>query len=292
MNEIKIETPKNINELLKGLNIKERKYILAGGTDLIIQLRNEQIRKGILIDITGIKELKQIKLQEKYISIGSAVTYRQIIDSALIKKYATCLIEASEMIGSTQIRNTATIGGNVANAFAGADIVPPLIAVNSLIKVLKADGTYSIISIQNIIKSSGKNALREDEIIIEILIPVEVEEYRTAFAKIGSRSTVTISKLNIAGAVRINKENNTITDINIILGCLGAKAFQANLAEKTLKSKKISWDVKKEFVLALVKEVDMAIPNRSSLYYKREAIRGLAEEIFSKLFRGYGYEEE
>ncbi len=283
MSNMIMKTPASIDELVMCLKQSDdNTYLLSGGTDLIIKLRNSKIYEGTLIDLTGIDDLKQIKYNAEYIKIGAAATFNQITSNTMLIKHAKCLVQASSQIGSTQIRNAATLGGNIANAFAGADAIPALIALDAMVTILKSDKTTYTKPIDEIIKGSRKNTLYKDEAIIEISIPIANDNCISAFAKLGSRSRVTISKLNIAATAQV--KDGTIEAVKIVLGALGTKAFRALSVEKAIENKDISEALYTAFENELVKQVDEAIPNRSSLGYKREAIRGLAEDVYFDLF--------
>ena len=129
-----------LNQVYNGNNIDEvveilGKYgrdakIIAGGTDIVIALKNEKISPKVLIDITKIADLKDIEDDGEYIKIGAGVTFTQIIRNPLFQGNLYGLYKACRMVGSPQIRNKGTIGGNIANGSAAADSIPPLIALD------------------------------------------------------------------------------------------------------------------------------------------------------------------
>lgn len=293
MDGMVMKTPDTLEELTKALKDADKDtYLISGGTDLIIKFRKDRIYTGTVIDLKGIKELRYIKEEDGCIKIGAGTTFTEIADNRLVQKHAACLVQGVCQIGSTQIRNVATIGGNVANAFAGADGIPGLMAMDAKVKVINAQGETYVKEIERILLGGGKNSLRPDEVIIEIIIPILGQGYKSAFAKVGSRSRVTIAKMNIAAVVKVNEANGMIEDARIVLGALGSKAFHSSLVENILMGKKISEDLAAAFVDGLTEQVDLAIPGRKSRSYKREAIKGLGDEIYHKLFEKTGSEAE
>ncbi|MBU3188194.1 FAD binding domain-containing protein [Clostridium bowmanii] len=276
MNNIMVKTPSNIDELVECLKgADDDTYLLSGGTDFVIKMRNNPLLKGTIVDVKGIKELDYIKIEDDLIKIGAGSTFTEIIENNIINEYASALSLASSNVGSTQIRNVATLAGNVANAAPAADSIPALIALDAKIKMINGEGKIFTSDVEKIIKK-----IKKDEAIIEIIIPLR-KTYRSAFSKIGSRSRVTISKLNLAACVNCGDKIETAT---ISVGSLGPKAFRLKRCESILLHKVPTIELLKDFKECLSEEVDDAIPGRASLEYKREAIAGLCEEVFYMLF--------
>lgn len=283
MTDLQVKIPSNLEELKEYLNkADEQTYIIAGGTDFVIKMRKKSIYQGTIIDLTGIKELNYIKKEDGFIKIGANSTFTKIEENILVKEYAHCVKEAAEKVGSKQIRNTATIAGNIANASPAADSIPALMSLGAKLKTIKGSGEITIKEIDDVVEGLNKNKLQKDEAIIEILIPIKGKNYRSTFSKVGSRSTVSISKLSIAISL---KYTNVIEDIRIFIGALGPKAFRSKIGEEILKGKKPSKELLEEFEKGLEKQVDLAIPGRYSQPYKRECIKGIGYDIFKNLFR-------
>lgn len=286
MHAMVVKTPNTIDELLACMKeANENTYYISGGTDFMIKLRKNRIYSGTIIDLKGIPALRYIKKEDGMIRIGGNTTFTEIVGNEIMQKHAACVVQAASQIGSTQIRNAATIGGNVANAFAGADSIPAFMVLDAKIVVLKADGESYKRDMDGIVLGAGQNSLGHDEVIVEIQIPVLDEGYKTAFAKIGSRSRVTIAKLNMAAVVKCREDGSTIEEARIVLGALGPKAFRSRKAEEVLIGRTISKDLCMAFQNVLTAQVDESIASRSSWAYKREAVKGLADEVFDKLFQ-------
>lgn len=284
MTEMIMKTPDSLTQLQQCLGEAGKStYLISGGTDLIIKLRQKKIHAQTIIDLTGIEELRYIRRTDENICIGSNTTFTEIMKSDILKANCKCLVEAAGQVGSTQIRNSATIGGNVANAFAGADAIPALMALNAQIKRMNSRGEASVKALDDLLLGSGKNSLGLDEVIIEIQIPITPENCITAFGKVGSRTRVTIAKLNMA--MKITMDSGKIADAEVVLGALGPKAFHSLLAEAVLKGRRLDEDLKADLHAALAEQVDISIAGRSSRPYKSEAIKGLADEVIDKLLK-------
>lgn len=284
MSDIVMKMPESLEGLIEALSTaNDNTYLLGGGTDLMIKLRKHRIYSGTIINLTEIKELNFIKKEEDGIKIGAITTFTEIASHSLVKQYANCLAEAAAKVGSTQIRNVATIAGNIANAAPCADTVTALMALSAKLKIVNGKGEMKEKSLDEVVIGSERNTLEKDEAIVEIHIPVLEGKSQSAFAKLGSRTAVTISKLNMAVVLEYNQENS-IKEAKVALGALGPKAFKSEIVEGALLGKKPNEGLLLELREALMKQVDASILGRGSHPYKRDAIQGLADEIYYKLF--------
>jgi len=276
----KLLIPNTIEELKKNLNESdERTKFISGGTDMILNLKKNGFEGITLIDLSGISELKYIEEKDEKIFIGAGTTLSEISENSIIKKYAKLLEKAADSVGSTQIRNAATIGGNIANSFAGADLIPPLIAMETELLLLGKYGKKRIVKIEDFLLENRKNILEIGEMVLEVIFNKPYEfQY---FGKIGSRSRVTISKLNMAANILI--ENNQIKCSKIVFGALGSTAFKSLKIVEFMNGKMLNDLDLCEFKKIFTLQVDEAIPNRASRIYKREAVTSLAEELYGIL---------
>ncbi len=286
MGNFHIKTPNNIEELVSCLKeVEDKTYLLSGGTDLVIKLRKNKIYTGTMIDLSGVKEMKYIKVENDIIQIGANITFSEIIENKYISQHCTCLKEAAQRVGSTQIRNMATIGGNISNAAPCADSITALMALGAKIKGINSNGEVWVRELDEVVLGAEKNKLAPDEVITEINVPLLGGGYKSSFGKIGSRTAVTIAKLNMAVVIKYNEIDGVIEDVTVALGALAPKAFISNTVGKVLLSEKPSNELLVNFKNALIQEVDIAIKGRASHPYKRIAITGLAEDVYNCLFK-------
>lgn len=278
-------TPDNLSELREAFKqATPKSKILAGGTDLVMAIHKNRCKPDFLIDLSGVKELKFIKLEDSHLHIGAMTTFTQIKENESVRKYALCLAESASLVGSNQIRNVGTIGGNIGNASPAGDTIPVLMALEAKIRVMDSLGQIEEKDIDEVITGSGKTNLRCDQVITEIIIPVLGNAYRSTFAKLGSRTAVTIAKLNIALVMKYDHIANTISDVRVGLGAIGVKAFRDRRVEGILNGRKVDEHLAEMFAEELSVTVQKAIPGRYSLPYKKEAIKGLAYDAWSELF--------
>jgi len=209
----------------------EKPILLAGGTDIVNNIRKSAVKPGILVDISQIPELKQISDTDKKVIIGSAVTFSEIIESPVIASGFPLLIQACEKIGAPQIRNMGTIGGNICTASGAADLVPCLMALNAEVVLAGAKGERCI-PLEDFILGNRKTALNPDELLISVKIRKLPDDYSGVFLKLGQRASQAISIVNVA-VVMMMREGK-ISDARIVAGCVGPKAILCTESCNTL----------------------------------------------------------
>lgn len=286
MSSFEVLTPNGMEELKKCLKAagKDTK-IISGGTDLMIKIKDNPQLDYKLIDISGIGELDYIKVEDGYVKIGSRTTFTEICENQDVIKYGKCLSQAASQVGSQQIRNWGTIGGNIGNSSPAGDSIPALCSLEAAALIMDGEGDIEEVPVRDVITDIGKNCVGYNRVITEIKFPARDKNYISAFAKIGSRTSVTIAKLNMGLLIEYDRDNNMIGKANVALGALGTTVIYSEFLSSIISGKKVSEKLKEEFLNAVTVQVDMAIPGRASQGYKREAIRGLALNAWDKLFK-------
>ncbi len=276
MQNMNIYTPSTVAEI-KDLLQKKKVKILAGGTDILLK-RDKLKKRGIdLIDLSRIVKLKFIKKEQGLIEIGAMTTFSQIADNSLINKYIPGLTHGARQLGSVQIRNRATIGGNIANASAAADSLPVLLAHKARVKILDADGRIRYLDIDEALSEIDDKTL-----LVSIILPkLDPDIHLSYFNKIGTRKSVTIARINLAALISFVPQESRIKKARIVLGALGKVPFRAKEAEKAITGSTLTSEIEKDFLNRLTETVNRAIPGRYSQPYKRIAIRGLGDDLIT-----------
>ena len=226
--------PDKINEALDSLS-REKLTIAAGCTDLFPSTQQDNLGDNIL-DISGIKSLRNIDFENGFRKIGSGVTWTDLVENNELPKCYDMLKECSLQIGSQQIQNLGTIGGNLCNASPAADGVPCLLSLDASIELLSLNGKR-VLKLEDFIKGSRKTELQNNEILSAILIPKEAEIGRSSFLKLGARKYLVISIAMIA--CKLNLEKDIISDIAISVGSCSAVAKRIKSLENLLIGKSI-----------------------------------------------------
>jgi xanthine dehydrogenase iron-sulfur cluster and FAD-binding subunit A len=191
--------------------------VIAGGTDLMIEFRRPSVlRPDILLDISRIAEIGGIREAGETIVVGPMATHRILQQSGLIRQAAPLLAGAASTVGSPQIRNRGTVGGNIMNAAACADTVPPLIALDAIVTLRSSTGARDLPLADLFIKPYRTHA-RPDELLVAITFRRLSLEHRSAFIKLGRRNALAISRLSVAAVLKTGSDGR-ITDARIVPG--------------------------------------------------------------------------
>ena len=191
--------------------------ILAGGTDLLIGLSASGTpMPNVVVDISRIEELKDIVESGDTIVLKSMTTHARLVRSGLLLKHAPLLPKAASAIGSPQIRNRGTVGGNIMNAAACADTVPPLLALGARVTLRSSAGDRTL-PLEDLFVAPYRTCARPDELLTEIRFPKLSPSARSAFIKLGRRNALSIARMSVAAVLRFDEEG-TIIDARIVPG--------------------------------------------------------------------------
>lgn len=273
MGELSVATPIDTMELRALLSAAAGPVnFIGGGTDMLIAGRTMPTG-GLLIDLSRIAGMAFISADDGGIRIGGATTVAAIAAHRGLATRLPALAEAAAQCGSVQIRNRATIGGNVANAAPAADLVPVLVAAKARLGCIGRDGASRELAICDYAPDRGY-------LIAEVILPGDGLLPCSAFVKLGPRQALSISRLNIALLAEF--QDGRFGDVRMAAGALGPRPLRLPLAEASLAGKKLERAVLREFLSALAAEVDAAIPGRNSQVYKRRAIAGLGLDLVAQ----------
>jgi CO/xanthine dehydrogenase FAD-binding subunit len=213
---------------------REEAKIIAGGTDLVIGLRSGGLKPRSLIDITGIEELRKIEERDGMIWVGAAVTHHEIVSSPLITRYGRVLAEAASWIGSPQIRNLGTVGGNIINASPAADTVPPLIAMNAAARVASREGERQI-PLDRLFRRPYESNLKPHEILAQVKFPKLSSTARSSYIRLARRGAMAIARMSVA--VVFQSEKGRIEDVRISVGSVTPTPQRMSEAEAVLEGR-------------------------------------------------------
>lgn len=273
----KVHKVYDINNALQLLEKhRDKAEVLAGGTDLLVHIREDKNRGNIIIDISDIREMKKIEILEDEIVLGALTTFSEIVQNEYIKDKIPGLWKAAKSVGSPQIRNMGTIGGNICNASPAADGVPPLLALDAILNI---KGKYGerILKLSEFYQGRGKTTLKPDEMLISIRIPFSKDKkIHTGFEKLGPRNALAIAK--ISSSVYMEIEDGLIKDIRIASGALGGYPLREYSVEEFMKGKELCNKTIEEAAMKYSEILSQRLAGRSSCEYKREAVKGVFKE--------------
>lgn len=225
--------PPTLEHLLEGMRqARFEGAVLAGGTDLHVKIRSGLTSPRVLFDISDLAPCRGIVAAGDQLRIGAAVTMAEIMASATVQRMAPSLVESARQMSCRQIRNRATLGGNIVTASPAADAVPPLLAAQASLILLGPDGSREL-PLAEFLTGPGKTSLRQGEALIEVLIPAQGSDCRSHFVKVGRRKAQAISIINLAGNIDIGQDG-LVRELRIALGSVAPTAMRARRAEESL----------------------------------------------------------
>ena len=258
--------------------------ILAGGTDVMVDMRSGELSPRFLLDVSRLGDLKKIEMQEGRLSIGAAVTITELLESDTIAETAPALKKAAEKFASRQIRNVATIGGNVAHCSPCGDTIPPLLIHDALAVVMTAGGQRNV-SIEEMASGPYHCSLRANELISHfVLNPRPAEVSFADFQKIGRRQELAIARMSMAAMAHLN-DRGSIAYMRFALGACTPTPHRFREIEEYLTGKVPAEDVLWEGGRLLAEKMLNITGRRPSAVYKEPAIQGLFVRIMSPLIR-------
>lgn len=260
----------------------EKAQVLAGGTDLLVQIREKHNRGEIMIDVTDVKEISSIEFSPEFVTIGAMVRFTDVVESDELKSRLPGLWDACKSVGSPQIRNLGTLGGNLANGSPAADSAPPLMALSAVVTAVSTRGERSI-PLNEFYLGKGKTALELDELLTAIKIPVSKEKpVFIEFEKLGLRNALAISRISAAVCLELDGEKN-ITACGIGSGSLGLNPMKETELEAWMMGKTFNEDLIKEAADKFSDIVENRLSGRSSMPYKREAVQGVLKPALRRI---------
>jgi xanthine dehydrogenase iron-sulfur cluster and FAD-binding subunit A len=270
-----------VEEVLQALSKNgERARIVAGGTDLILELERG-VRKGIetLIDVTRVPNLDHITIDEdNIIHLGPLVTHNHCVESRLIRARAYPLARAAWEVGAPQIRNRGTIAGNLITASPANDTITPLMALDASVTLQSIKG-MRIVALKDFYKGVRKTVMQPDEMLVDISFPALEASARGTFIKLALRRAQAISIIDVAvilntsTSLGTSMKADTVKSASIALGAVAPTIIRAGDAEKYLLGKKLTDDVIEEAARLTMNSCKPIDDIRGSAAYRSEMVR-------------------
>lgn len=271
----------SVDEVLEWLHqYQEKAQLIAGGTDLIIKLRQGTESPAILIDISEIKETSTLKEKDHRISLGSTVTFTTIQQHGFFQNRMKAMAEAAQSVGSPQIRNRATVGGNICNASTAADLLPPLLAMDAVALVQSKDRPR-IVPLESFLTGKETTDLMPTEMLISLDFSTLREGEGLGFSKLSVRNALAIARISVAVYLQLD-EHGLCRNIRIASGALGIKAQREKNVESLLKNQILDERAIEDASKALEANALERLAGRKTLPFKRYAVQGVFQEALEQ----------
>lgn len=265
--------------------------IIAGGSDVLVQMREGKRAGKELVSIYGLDEMRGVSYEEDgAIRIGSLTSFSHITRDAIIQKHINVLGEAVDMVGGPQIRNIGTIGGNTCNGVTSADSASTLHAWDAVVEITGPEGVRRI-PIHDFYIKAGVVDLRPGEVQTAIIIPKEAYEgYHGHYIKYAMRNAMDIATTGCSVNVKLSEDKKTIEDARIAYGVAGPVPMRAPSAEKGAKGKPVSEETIKAFAKAVLEDINPRDSWRASKAFRQHIAVVLAERALKESIRLAGGE--
>jgi len=275
--------PENLDDALAALQEKEfENVVMAGGTDLMVALRSHGQSLKRVIDISRIKELNDVTVSDAKISIGAGVTFSKVMVNDILKKQAPLLVAACSQVGSPQIRNMGTIGGNIVNAAVCADSIPALVCLDAVLHLVKMDSKREL-KIDEFVLGRNQTKIECGELLTHITFDIQKPGERWSFIKLGRRNAVAISRLTVAIRGDLDS-NDRIQTVHIALGAVTAQIDKWLCVEEFLVGKTPDAALFKRSGEMVAEQMTAKYGRRWSTEYKEIAVARLVERALEQAF--------
>ena len=242
MRAIDYVAPTSLSEAVSVLSANgDRARPLAGGTDIIVQLRGGRRELDVLVDAKSIPELNQIELTDDGLRLGAAVPCYEIYQNQAVAAAYPGLIDAAGLIGSIQIQGRASIGGNLCNAAPSGDSIPPVITLGGQAHINGPNG-WRAVAAEDFCTGPGRSVLEPGEILVGIQIPAPVANSGTAYLRFIPRNEMDIAVAGVSSSVVLDASGQTIQSARIALASVGPTPILATAAGDSLAGKAVSDD--------------------------------------------------
>jgi len=265
--------PSNLADAISALKEYEDAFLFAGGTDLLVGMKNNFLKPQYIIDLKGIPNMDSFECENGW-KFGSLTTIRDIEVSKSIREKMPYLNQAAACLASVQIRNRATLGGNLCNASPAADMATMFLAMNSQVKIISIDNE-KVVGLDKFFTGPNSTILNRGEVLTEIIVPKDAEQFKGVYIKFGPRKGMDIGIVNIAVLLDANFESGLCKRIRIALGAVAPKPIRARQAEGLLNGNALSPDSINKAAELASSESDPISDFRASASYRRELVKTL-----------------
>jgi carbon-monoxide dehydrogenase medium subunit len=263
-------TPKSLKEVHQELKkFGTDAKLIAGGTALLIMMKQRLVRPTCLVNLQALRPLKSIEAKNGAVRIGSLATHREVENSPLVKRALPLLAETYHHVATVSIRNMATVGGGLAHADPNQDPPPTLIALGASVKVSSANGSRTL-PLEGFFTDYYETVLEPDEVITDLFVPRMQPNSAGAYLKFLPRTADDYATVSVAAVVTLEPGKKIFKDVCIALGSVGTTPIRAKAAEAVLRGQPVKPEALREAGEKAKSEVDPISDLRGSAEYKRE----------------------
>jgi len=275
--------PNSLGDALEMLRKKDGGIkIMAGGTDLILQIKRREITPTAVLDIKNIPELNRLEWDKHSgLHIGAAVPLNQLLGYPPLREKFSLIAQACSVIGSMQIKNRGTVGGNICNAAPSADSAPALLCMNAKILLSSSDETRNV-DLQDFFTGPGKTSIRSGELVVGIEVPNQPDDSVGSYMRHTLREEMDIATAGVAVMLVFSPEKTEIKEARIALGAVAPTPIRARGAESVLAGKVLTASAIEAASVKAAEEARPVTDLRASAEYRRELVKVLTGRTLQK----------
>jgi len=268
--------PRTLKEALQMISENQAK-VLAGGTDLLVRMKDGLLRPESLVDISFLNELRYVREENGYVAIGALTTHAFLEGSPVIEKKAPHLAQAVRSIGSRQIRNMGSLGGNIVNASPAGDSIPPLYTLDAEF-VLESLKGQRVVLAEEFFTGPGQTVLGKEELLTQVRFRPPEREFASFFLKVGQRKALAISKVSLAFLGVYGLDRKGFLKVRIALGAVAPTVIRARRAESFLQENSLTEEVIGQSRLLCSEEARPISDIRSTFEYRQKVAGDLLKK--------------
>jgi carbon-monoxide dehydrogenase medium subunit len=255
--------------------------VLAGGTDLVPQLKGREIGARYVVDLKAIPGLDTISYDERFgLRIGALATINAIAESALVRDHFPVLVQAASVMASPQVRNMGTFAGNICSAVPSADSAPGLLALEAGVRI-RGSGGERTVAIDRFFIGPRTTVLAGDEVVVEISVRKPVAGSRGVYLKLSPRHSMDLAIVGVA--VMGRGEGGVCEDVKIGLGAVAPTPTRAPMAEEMLKGKRITPELIEEAARNVITQCSPIDDHRASMEYRCDMVYVMARRALTQV---------
>jgi carbon-monoxide dehydrogenase medium subunit len=278
---IRTHTPRTLSEAIQLLSELKDARVMAGGTDLLVDIKQGLVKARDIISLQDIEELKGINKEGKEVRIGASVSLQDLLSSSLIKEHFPALEDAAHSLASPQVRALATIGGNITSAVPSADMPPALIAADASVKLHCSRSSRTIL-LSEFFTGPRKTVCRSGELLTSVFLPLPPPHTGISYQKFTLREANALAVASVAS--RLTLKNGMIEKAAVVLGAVAPTPILAQKTSKFLRTRTPSIKIFDE-AAAIAKEEGKPISDiRGSAWYRKELVQVLTRRSLSEAF--------
>jgi len=279
-----IALPTSVDECVKALSGAGVKLV-AGGTDLLPQMKNGLLRPATVVDLSGVAALRALEADAKGLRVGAAVTARTLERDARVRGPYASLADSGALVGSVQVRNLATLGGNICNAAPSADMAPPLLALDAEAVIAGPKGQRRVPMLE-FFTGVRKTVLGPDELLVEFAIPAPGPRSGGSYIRHTPRRELDIAVVGVASQVTLS--DGVCAKARIALAAVATTPVRATAAERALEGQPLTPARIEEAARLAVEAARPISDQRGSVEFRRHLVRVLTHRTLTRALERAG----